>query len=327
MSKLPLKIIFMGTPEFAVPSLQVLYYSDLIEILSVITQPDRPAGRGGQIKISPIKELANKLSIPVFQPDQIKKDNDIINYLKNCKADAFVTVAFGQILSKEILDIPKLGTINLHASLLPKYRGPNPIQRAVINGDLETGITTMLTNEGVDTGDILLMQQIPILIDYTSVGLSKLISNLGARLLADTVIGLFEGAITPKVQDNSLSCKAPKLKKEDGLINWGNTTFNIYNLIRGSKPWPGAYTYYKDSLIKIHSSFIPCIKDEIIKHEPGTIINITDNAIQVSTLDSYIDIINIQPSNKPIMNATEWARGARISKGDKFISNSLVNIN
>lgn len=327
MIKLPLKVIFMGTPEFAVPSLQVLYYSDLIEIISVITQPDKPAGRGGQIKIPPIKQLANKLSIPVFQPYKIKNDKELINYLINSDADAFVTVAFGQILSKEILDIPKLGTVNLHASLLPKYRGPNPIQWAIINGDQETGITTMLTNEGVDTGDTLLMQKIPILIDYTSLGLSKLMSKLGARLLADTVIGLFEGAITPKAQDNNIFTKAPKLKKEDGLINWENTTFNIYNLIRGSKPWPGAYTYYKDSLIKIHSSFIPCIKDEIIKQEPGTIVKITDKAIRVCTLDSYIDIINIQPANKPIMNAAEWARGARISKGDKFINNSLVNIN
>lgn len=315
-----MKIVFMGTPEFAVPSLNLLYHSEIIDVIAVITQPDRPSGRGHKLTPSPVKTFALENDIPVFQPVKIRNDPETINLLKHSNADAFVTVAFGQILSKEILDIPPLGTINLHASLLPKYRGPNPIQWAIISGETTTGLTTMLTEEGVDCGDILIATEIPILMDYDAAHLTKTMSNLGSRLIVDTLLGLYEGSIAPTKQDHTQATHAPKLKKDTGKIQWGLTTWKIHNLIRGTLPWPGAYTYYNDQLIKIHSSYIPCLSEEKKEHEAGTIKAFSKSALQVFTGDGYIDIIDVQPPNKPVIKAVDWARGARVSVGERFHS-------
>ncbi len=309
----------MGTPEFAVPSLRLLHHAELIDVIAVITQPDRPAGRGKKLQISPVKQYALENEIFYLQPSKIKNDKEVIDYLKNSNADAFVTVAFGQILSKEILDIPPLGTINLHASLLPEYRGPNPIQWAIINGDKKTGVTTMLTEEGIDCGDILIKHEVPILLDYDSIKLTRDISNIGARVLADTVLGLCQGTITPVKQDHSKATKAPKLKKEKGNISWNDTTLNIHNIIRGTRPWPGSYTSFNGKIIKINKSFMPGISDDNKEFKPGSIINITKTAIQVRTGDGYIELLELQPPNKPVMPAKDWARGARVKPGDMFI--------
>lgn len=308
----------MGTPEFAVPSLKLLYHAEPIDVIAVITQPDRPAGRGNKLQPSPIKIFAQDNDIPVFQPVKIKNDPETLGFLAKSHADAFVTVAFGQILSKEILDMPRLGTINLHASLLPKYRGANPIQWAIINGETTTGITTMLTEEGVDCGDILLQQEIPVLIDDNAEIIAKKISSIGSRALMDSLVALNEGLIKPTKQDHSKASKAPKLKKSIGQINWGLSTWKIHNLIRGTKPWPGTYTYFNDKIIKIHSSYIPSLAEGRVGSDPGTIRDITDQTIQIYTGDGYIDILEVQPSNKPKMKAPDWANGARLKAGDRF---------
>lgn len=314
-----MKIVFMGTPEFAVPSLKLLFYSDAIEILAVITQPDRPAGRGNKLQESPVKKFAIENNIKIFQPEKIRKDLVTLNYLKNCPADAFVTVAFGQILSKEILDIPRLGTINLHGSLLPEYRGANPIQWAIINGDTITGATTMLTEEGVDCGDMLLKHEIPILLDDDTITIAVKMANTGSRVLLDTLLGLNEGTIKPEPQNHELATKAPKLNKDSGKINWDNTSYSIHNLIRGTKPWPMAYTHFGGMLLKIHKSSLPPLTDEQ-KAPAGKIKSISKDIIQVYTGDGYIDIIELQPPNKPVMNAAAWARGARLEAGSSFVS-------
>lgn len=313
-----MKIVFMGTPSFALPSLQLLYYADAFDILAVITQPDRPAGRGNKVISSPVKDFATRHEITTYQPEKIKKDKELIEILKNLKPDMLVTVAFGQILSKEILEIPPFGTINLHASMLPKYRGANPIQWAIINGDERTGVTTMITEESVDSGDMLMSQDLPILIDYDTKHLSRLMASLGSRILGDTLVAFYEGSLKPVKQNHNEATMAPMLKKEMGKIDWSKSTWTIHNLIRGTKPWPGAYTYFKGDVLKIHTSFIPPIKDEPVQSQPGMIKRIAQKFIQVYTGDTYIDIIEVQPSNKPILNAGDWARGARLTTKDMF---------
>jgi methionyl-tRNA formyltransferase len=313
-----MKIIFMGTPEFAVPSLKLLYFAEAVEVLAVLTQPDRPKGRGKKLQPSPVKQFALEHDIPVYQPARLRKDQETLNFLKSSGADIFVTVAFGQILSKEVLDIPPYGTVNLHASLLPKYRGANPIQWAIINGDTSTGITTMLTEEGVDCGDMILKQEIPISLETDTIQLSKEMSEIGARVLLESLLGLYEGAITPVKQDHEQATKAPKLTKEKGNINWEETTYNIHNLIRGSKPWPGSYTSFNDSTLKVSTSSIPVSSEKEPGEEPGMIKEISKHAIRVTTGDAYIDIVMIQPPNKAVMKAVDWARGARVQPGDKF---------
>lgn len=318
-----MKIVFMGTPSFALPSLQLLYFADAFDILAVITQPDKPAGRGNKVIPSPVKDFALKHEIPIYQPTRMRKDKELIDILKKIKPDMFVTVAFGQILSKEILDIPPFGTINLHASMLPKYRGPNPIQWAIINGEPRTGVTTMLTAEEVDSGDILICQDLPILPDYDTRYLSRLLASLGSRILGDSLISFYEGYLKPKKQNHTEATMAPMLKKEMGLVNWNKPTWEIHNLIRGTKPWPGTYTYFRGEILKIHTSSVPVIIDEYNHEEPGTIKKQCKKIIQVYTNDGYIDIIDVQPPNKPIINAGDWARGARLADNDKFMSEKL----
>ena len=314
----------MGTPEFAVPSLKLLYYADHIDILAVITQPDRPAGRGKKLQQSPVKQFALQHEIPIFQPEKLKECKQTLSFLQASNADAFVTVAFGQILTKDVLDLPRIGTINLHASLLPKYRGANPIQRAVLNGDSITGVTTMLTDEGVDCGDMLLKHEIPILIDDTTLDLAIKMSAIGSRMLVDSLKGLDAGVIKPIKQKDEEATKARKMKKSAGNIKWESTTWKIHNLIRGSKPWPGAYSYFDNKPIKIHLSYLPPIHEDTEGMVPGTIKNITHNAIRVCTGDGYIDVLEVQPPNKPKIKASSWAQGARLKTGDRFVYDPLA---
>lgn len=308
----------MGTPQFALPTLELLYNSEMVNILAVITQPDRRAGRGNKIQQSPIKKFAVEHNIPVYQPEELKEDEETLNFLKSSNAEAFVTAAFGQILSDEVLEMPKYGTINLHASLLPKYRGANPIQWCIIKGDKISGVTTMLTCQGVDSGDILIKHEIEVDMDDDTVILTEKMSQQGAQVMLDTLIGLKNATIVPVAQDHNLATKAPKLKKSLGNIKWEKSTFDIHNMIRGRKPWPGAFTYYKGEIIKLHKTRIP---QENIANEIGcygSIKAITKESIQVYTGDGYIDILELQPPNKSIMKAADWARGIRLEVGDSF---------
>lgn len=314
-----MRVVFMGTPEFAIPSLDILSLSKDIEIPLVVTQPDRPAGRGKKLQESPVKKLALERNLNVLQPEKIREDTIVLNALRNCNADAFVTVAFGQILSNEILEMTKWGTINLHASLLPKYRGANPIQWSLINGDSVTGITTMLTEEKVDAGKMLKITEIPILMDDNTLTLTTKMAEEGSKLLLRSLLEYFNGEIAPVEQHHDKATRAPKLKKEMGNIDWHKSNLEIHNLIRGSKPWPGAYTYINLELLKIQSSKYDndCINTS---YDPGTIIEIEKNWITVTTGTGSLKILEVQAPNKPIVKAADWARGARVKVGTSFFS-------
>src|SRR6185369_3684226 len=247
----PLRIIFMGTPQFACPTLQMLI--DRGEnIVAAVTQPDRPKGRGQQMQQPPVKELAEKHGIPVLQPHRVRVP-EAIEQIRVFSFDLIVVIAFGQILPKTLLDIPGHGCINVHASLLPRYRGAAPINWCIINGETETGITTMMMDVGLDTGDMLLKKKIPIFSEDTASSLHDRLSVLGAQAMSETLDLLREGKLFPEKQDDSLSSYAPMLKKEMGEIRWDSSGSSILNLVRGVTPWPGAYTKIDDKVLKVHA--------------------------------------------------------------------------
>lgn len=308
-----MKIVFMGTPEFAVPSLSKLI--DEHEVLAVFTQPDRPKGRGKKLSISPVKEEALKHNIDVFQPLKIKNDIESINAIKELQPDFIIVVAFGQILPKEVLDIPKYGCINLHASLLPKYRGAAPINWIIINGGKSTGNTTMLMDVGLDTGDMLLNSEFEITENMTAGELHDILMDNGPELLIETIYKLVSGEIKPRKQNNENSSYAPMLTKELGKINWSFKNKDIKNLIRGLNPWPLAYTKYMDENMKIYESDII---DKKTDFEPGYIIDVTKKGIETATGDGILLIKKIQfPGGKPL-NVEEYIKGHTIEKGIIF---------
>lgn len=314
-----MKIVYLGTPEIAVKPLEYLIAKDDIEVLAVITQPDKPAGRGKKVLPPPVKECAEKHNINVFQPRLIRKDENLISHLKELKPDAFITVAFGQILSKELLDIPRLGTINLHASLLPKYRGPNPIQWAVINGDCTTGITTMLSDEGIDTGPMLIKKEIELTDNMDAAQLAEIISEIGGEYLYESLTKLDKNEIIPEKQDDSIATYAPKLKKEDSRINWQESAQIIHNKVRGMKPWPGTSTTFNDYQIKITETEVLKDKININTKIAGEITGIINGGIAVSTGEGLILVKKLQPSGKKVMDAASWYNGARVQQGEKFL--------
>ena len=250
----------MGTPEFAVSSLQALIQAGE-EVIAVVTQPDKPKGRGKRLASPPVKELALRYNIPVLQPVKIR-DEGFISIMKDLHPDIIVVIAYGKILPKAVLDIPPKGCINVHASLLPKYRGAAPINWAIINGEKETGVTTMLMDEGMDTGDILLTERISIKPEDTTADIHDRLKHVGATLLVETIKGVQSRTLRPIPQAHAQATYAPMLKKEDGRIDWGMGPQEIINLIRGLNPWPGAYTRWEGMQIKI-------FKAEVISSEFG----------------------------------------------------------
>lgn len=307
-----LRIVFMGTPEFAVPSLNALIDSGE-DVAAIVTQPDKPKGRGKKVTLPPVREAALKHNIPVFQPEKIK-DESFVTAIKNFCPDVIVVVAYGNILPKAILDIPFKGCINVHASILPKYRGAAPINWAIINGEKETGITTMLMDEGMDTGDMLLTEKVEIKNDDTASSLHDRLQYIGANLLIKTINGIKSETIRPIPQDDSQATYAPMLKKEDGSIDWAMKAGEIKNLIRGLDPWPGAYTRWNGKQIKIFKAEI----GTEAKEEPGTVINISTDGIFVATGKGILLIKELQPENKNKMTAYEFVKGYRIVKGQIF---------
>ncbi|EKE04553.1 MAG: hypothetical protein ACD_20C00051G0019 [uncultured bacterium] len=314
-----MKIVYLGTPEIAVPSLEYFIKRDDVEVLAVITQPDRPAGRGHKVIPPPVKIMAETNAIPVFQPRLIRKDEELINRLRQLKPDAFIMVAFGQILSKELLDIPRLGTINLHSSLLPKYRGANPIQWAIINGDKVTGITTMMSDVGVDTGPMLLKKEIEIPENMDACELSDIMAHIGPQMLYESMIRLDNGTVTPIPQNDAEATYASKLNKEDGKINWDESAEIIHNKVRGMKPWPATTTNFKECMIKIIETELEKDNKEKVNTENfGLIVGIIDSGIKVITGDGAIIIKKLQPAGKKVIDASCWYNGARVQKGDRF---------
>ena len=301
-----LKVVFFGTPDIGLKSLEYLYNSEHINVVAVVTQPDKPAGRGNKIKMSPIKIFALEHDIPVFQPVSIRKEPDIINSLKELEPDFFVTFAFGQILSQEVLDIPKYETINLHASLLPKYRGANPIQRAIINGDKETGICTMITELGLDCGDICQKLVIPIPDNMNCEELYNEICDKSPKMIEDTLLGLVKGFITPIPQPEDGVCIASKLKKEECEIDFSKSAVEIHNLVRGVYKSPSAYFMYNDKIIKVLETAVLAGQGE-----QGKIIDATKLGVIIGCGEGSILIKKVKPEGKSEMAAYDWYNGLR----------------
>lgn len=306
-----MRIVFMGTPEFAVPSLKKLIEKH--EVIGVFTQPDRPKGRGQKMQISPIKAVAIEKGIPVYQPLSLKKERDYLDILKELKPDVIVVVAFGQILPREVLNLPPYGCINVHASLLPKLRGAAPINWAIIRGDEKTGVTTMQMNEGLDTGDMLLKREIEIDEKDTAETLHDKLMEIGADLIIETLNGIYNKKISPKKQDDTVSTYAPTLNKKLGHINWNMDCRDIYNLIRGVTPWPGAYCNYNDSILKIWKAYIKSF-DKITN--PGEIISLSKEGIEVGCKVGSLLITEIQGIGSKRMDAFSYLNGHNINKGE-----------
>ena len=310
MSKL--KTIFMGTPDFAVPCLEVLQAKT--EVLAVITQPDRPKGRGHNLQASPVKQKALEYNLPVLQPEKIKTEAFTVE-LEKLQPDLIVVVAFGQILSQRILDIPPLGCVNVHASLLPRYRGAAPIHWSIINGEKETGVTTMLMDAGLDTGDMLLKDKVAITEEMTTEELHDQLMAMGGKLLAETVDGLANGTIIPEKQDDSISNYAGMLNKETGHIDWSKSAVKIHNLIRGLNSWPVAWSM-KDG--KNYKFWRTKVENRNSDKAPGTVVELRKNSFCIATGEGLLEVLEIQPPSKKRMSAGDLLRGHGVAVGDIF---------
>jgi|LSQX01.3.fsa_nt_gb methionyl-tRNA formyltransferase len=303
-------VVFMGTPEFAVPSLNRLKESGF-NIPLVITQLDKRRGRGKKLQFTPVKEKALELGIEVFQPKNVNSD-EAFEKLNSIKPDLIVVVAYGQILDKEILELPKYGCINVHASLLPKYRGAAPINWAIIDGEMKTGVTIMDMEEGLDTGDMILKTSIPIEDGDDYITIHDKLSHLGGEMLIKAINLILEEKAIKEVQDHSLSNYAPMIFKDAGKIDWNKKAVTIKNLVRGLKPWPSAYTDYKGETIKIHKVRI---EENNLKGEIGEILSVDNSGIYVKSGDNIIVIEEVQFPNKKKMHVKDYLAGNSIEVG------------
>lgn len=301
-----IKVIFFGTPDIGLKSLEYLYNSDKIEVCAVVTQPDKPSGRGQKLQPSPVKKWATEHNLPVYQPKSIRKEPEILEELKKYEPDFFVTFAFGQILSQEVLDIPKFETINLHASLLPRYRGANPIQRAIINGDKETGICTMITELGLDCGDICQKLVIPIPDDMNCEQLWDEIAQKSPKMIEQTLTGLYEGNICPQKQCEDGVCTANKLTKEECLIDWTKSNIEIHNLVRGVCRCPSAYFMYNGKIIKVIKT-VPTDGNA----PAGEIVNADKDGVLMGCGEGLLKLITVKPEGKGEMRAKDWYNGVK----------------
>ncbi len=306
----PLNVIFMGTPDFAVPSLNALNdYGCAVPM--VVTRTDRPKGRGQKMLPPPVKVAATKLDFTVFQPETVNTDKFYKKILQ-IHPDLLVVVAFGHIIPKKILEIPIYGAINIHASLLPKYRGPAPIQRAIINGEAETGVTTMLMDKGLDTGEILLTSTVSIHPDDTAETLHDRLADVGANLLKKTLTRIENKTLKPIPQEHARATYAPMLKKKDGHIDWTLSANQIERFVRGMTPWPGAYTFYGNKRLKI---FKAALKSTINAEPPGTVTKGFSNELRVATGDGVLSILEIQGSSGKRLVVSDFLRGNSIPVG------------
>jgi methionyl-tRNA formyltransferase len=309
-----LRIIFMGTPRFAVPSLSRLV-SDGHEIVAVVTQPQRPSGRGLEPVPSPVKALADENGLKVLQPENVNSPESI-QELTAVNPELIVVVAYGAILRKSLLELPSVGCINLHASLLPKLRGAAPINWAIMEGHRATGVTTIWMSEKVDAGEIIQQRYVPILPEETAGELHERLCQIGSDLLSRTLVAVKEGTAPRIPQDAALSTYAPMLKKEDGIIDWGRDAEALSDHVRGVTPWPGAQT-------AIHGEPIKIVRVRVVElmsmYKPGSILKLDeDAAIAVATGRGIVHVIMVQPAGKKIMPAVDFARGRRLRVGERF---------
>ena len=308
-----MNIVFMGTPEFALPTLKALHHSSH-SLLAVITQPDKPKGRGQKLLVSPIKQYALDFNLPILQPKTVN-DPEFIGSLQKNQPDIIIVIAFGQILSENFLKIPKQFCINLHSSLLPKYRGAAPIHRSILNGDTRTGVTSMIMDKGMDTGDILLMKETPIHESDNAQTLHDNLSEMGGVLVLETLKRLEENTLLPTPQDHSKATYAPKLKKEEGLVKWDQPATTLLNQVRGLTPWPGTYTLLNKKRLRI-------LKVQVTEgtpdDSPGRVERITDAGIEVGTGQDRLIITELQPEGKKSMSAKSFLAGYKIERGILF---------
>jgi len=305
------RIVFLGTAEFGIPSLNILIENSY-PLAAVVTNPDKRAGRGQQFSVSPIKEFCLQRQLPVLQPESLR-ESMFIDHLKSLQPDIFVVVAF-RILPADVFTLARLGAFNLHASLLPKYRGAAPIQWAIINGERETGVTTFLLEEKVDTGNVILQAHAPIGENEIAGELHDRLAEIGAEIVLHTVRLIEMGKATPRSQNNALASRAPKIFKEDCRINWNKPANEVHNLVRGLSPRPTAHTFYLGHQIKIYRSQI--IHD-MKPAQPGTILR-ADSKLIVSAGDGAIEILEVQQEGKNRLSGEEFLRGYRLTAGDAF---------
>ena len=316
----PMNLVFCGTPQFAVPTLERLIESGL-KVHLVLTQPDRPKGRGLELVASPVKQSALKHSLPIYQPEKIKTNEDLRTKLEAINPDAIIVVGYGRIIPKWMIDLPKYGNINLHASLLPKYRGAAPIQWVIANGETVTGVTTMRIDEGLDTGDILLQRELPIAPDETSVTLAPRLAETGAELMIETLRGLATASITPRKQDNAKATLAPILNKEDGRIDFTRSAQEIYNRFRGFQPWPGAFTSFRGKNLNV-ISMRPA--SESISHIAPAELLVKENRLFARCAsDTVLELLEVQPEGKKKITAPEFVRGYRPQAGETLGTQSI----
>lgn len=304
-------VVFMGTPSFSVPFLDAILNSGRI-VAGVVTRQDKPKGRGQRLTPPPVKEFAVRHNLFVLQPSRLL-ESSFIESIEKIDPDYIVVVAYGRIIPPQILRVPKKGCLNVHASLLPEYRGASPIQWALIHGRSYTGVTTMMMNEELDAGDILLQDRIAIERSDTAGSLSVKLSEIGVNLLMGTLDGLDREEIVPQPQDHARASYAPLIRKEDGLIDWRDSSENIYNKIRGFDPWPGAYTYYKGIRWGIWRGEV--LEKDCSSHSPGEIIEIQPDGIAVATGEGALKITEIQMEGKRRMDIAEFLRGHRVETG------------
>ncbi len=306
------KLVFCGTPQFAVPTLEKLVETGY-DVQLVLTQPDRPKGRGLELVASPIKQAAQRLKLPIYQPEKIKQNEELRAKLQQIAPAAIIVVGYGRIIPKWMLDLPKYGNLNLHASLLPQYRGAAPIQWAIASGDSVTGVTTMRIDEGLDTGDILLQQELAILDEDTAETLSPRLAAIGAELMVETLQGLSENAIKPRPQNQDQATLAPILKKEDGRIDFNRTAREVYNHYRAFQPWPGAFTTFRGRMLNVTAVKMADAAEVL---QPGQ-MQIREGKVLVGCGNgTSLEFLELQPEGKKRISASDFVHGYRPETGE-----------
>ncbi len=313
-----MNIVFFGTPRFAVPTLQHLLHS-AHTVAGVVTQPDRPRGRGQKVTFAPVKELAVEHGLPVIQPERLKPQ-EVADTLRAWNADIGIVAAYGRIIPEHLLTIPRLGMINVHASLLPKYRGAAPVHRAVMNGDAETGVTIMRVVKELDAGAMFAMVTRPIGPDETSDVVEEALAELGASLLLAVLDQIAAGTAHEEPQDDLQATYAPRLTKEEGLIDWSQSAAQIHNQVRGLHPWPHAYSFLNGARLIIRRSRVRADPEGPHRSEPGTVTQIAPDALVVAAGHGQLGILEVQPEGRRPMLARDFTAGHRLSPGDVFSS-------
>ncbi len=309
-----MRLVFCGTPQFAVPTLQALLHAGhTVEL--VLSQPDRRSGRGLEVQVSPVKQFAARSSLPLAQPEKIRHNDELKDQLSSIAPDAIIVVAYGRLIPQWMLALPRYGNLNLHASLLPKYRGAAPIQWAVANGESETGVTIMRIDEGLDTGAILLQERVPILSGQTSVELAPTLSTTGAELMVKTLTGLEADTLHPVPQDNTQATLAPILAREDGCIDWGSKAAQIYNRWRGFQPWPGVFSYFRGRKIIFHEIRVAGLQEQAAA---GTLLRHEGQVFAACADGTWLELIEVQMEGRRRMAAGAFINGASIASGERL---------